>query len=536
MLNFRHIGDWNPQLLRELKSRLNWRNGSIAIVISMVSQLILVLSQYSKLTQNSIIERSQFYGFPDRYCVAILKGKCTTDISGNIEIDWPKWWGVLAVNISWGIFFGLIVGGVYLLASSFSQEEKRGTIDCIRLTPQKASSFFIGKMLGVPALVYLGSALAIPLQFYAAQQAGIARSHLLGWDLLMVVVAILLYQGAILAIIWFKSQPILLTVATVFIVNRVLVLGTYWYKPLNYYESVGVMSWGRLNLGYCLLYFSLASGIYWLSQAMKCCYLRPTAVVLSKKQSYLWSANFHLIALGFYIYREFYFAPGVGGSSTCSACAYIYIPPITFFVWLLLLIPMLLPRPQSLLEWSRRYPQKSKKRLHSMIWDDQSPGILAVGINGAIALVMWNLLLLRYLNWEHWTLEQTIFILSMVIAILLYVACSAIAHWISFWQVSNRSVWRVVLIGSFLFLPPLFLRQMFPISSDEIDTHNRILAGLSWLYQPGMFVHSWRHKFGDYTLPISVYLTILVLLLALIWWFLKRLRKAMALRAIAPNS
>jgi hypothetical protein len=65
----------------------------------------------------------------------------------------------------------------------------------------------------------------------------------------------------------------------------------------------------------------------------------------------------------------------------------------------------------------------------------------------------------------------------MLIAILLYVACSAIAHWISFGQVS-------------------------------------------------------KYEFGDYTLPISI----LVLLLALIWWLLQRLRKSMALRAIDPNS
>ena len=38
---FDHLGVWNPQLLRELKGRLKHRNVAIAIVLSLVSQLII---------------------------------------------------------------------------------------------------------------------------------------------------------------------------------------------------------------------------------------------------------------------------------------------------------------------------------------------------------------------------------------------------------------------------------------------------------------------------------------------------------------
>lgn len=43
------IGDWNPQLLREIKGRLKTRNVAIASAISLLGQLLFVMSYYSQL-------------------------------------------------------------------------------------------------------------------------------------------------------------------------------------------------------------------------------------------------------------------------------------------------------------------------------------------------------------------------------------------------------------------------------------------------------------------------------------------------------
>lgn len=52
------IGDWNPQLLRELKGRLKPRNVIIAVVVSLVAQFLLFVSFVNQL--NSIYIDSQY--------------------------------------------------------------------------------------------------------------------------------------------------------------------------------------------------------------------------------------------------------------------------------------------------------------------------------------------------------------------------------------------------------------------------------------------------------------------------------------------
>jgi hypothetical protein len=44
------IGDWNPQLLRELRSRLNLSNLGIAVAISLVTQLLVSLYCWSQIS------------------------------------------------------------------------------------------------------------------------------------------------------------------------------------------------------------------------------------------------------------------------------------------------------------------------------------------------------------------------------------------------------------------------------------------------------------------------------------------------------
>jgi ABC-type transport system involved in cytochrome c biogenesis permease component len=91
------------------------------------------------------------------------------------------------------MFVGLLVAGVYALASNFKQEKKRGTLNFLRLSPQKARSIIVGKLLGVPVLVYLGVLCAVPLQMYAAHSAQIARANVLAWDLAMLGLGIFFY-------------------------------------------------------------------------------------------------------------------------------------------------------------------------------------------------------------------------------------------------------------------------------------------------------------------------------------------------------
>jgi hypothetical protein len=449
MFYFDAIGDFNPQLLRELKSRWSWRNGAITTAISGLAQGIVLLSFYSKLPT------SANSSYPARdYCLTLVKEKCSIDALGNVLIDWTRWWGEVAIGISWVMFYGLFAGGVYLLASSFSQEEKRGTLDFIRLTPQKASQIFGGKLLGVPVLVYWATALALPLQFHATQGAGISRLYVLSWDLWMVAVAMLLYGGASLATLWFKAQSILLTAATLMVTYPILYLSMVWNHTPSYFGSGS--GWYNLPLRNSLSYYWIFTiltgvGIYWLYKALERRYLKPKATVLSKGQSYLWSLLFHLFFAGFCFYDNSSFSSPFSFNSNRSSYGDSFSSALLAVfgtAWLLLLIPLLLPSRQSVVEWARQRRQLGSD-LKSLIWNDKSPAVLAVALNVAIASLVWILLSATSPSSDN--------ILPMVVGVvmtgLLAAIYSAIAHWGLFWKVNNRHGWIAGIIGGLIFLP-----------------------------------------------------------------------------------
>jgi hypothetical protein len=471
MFKFDAIGDFNPQLLRELKSRWNLRNGAIAAVISLLAQAMVLMSMYSKLPDNGASGRSMTYPY-NNYCMAVLKDRCTVDSLGNILINWSKWWAETATSLSWLMFYGLFAGGVYLLASSFSQEEKRGTLNFIRLTPQKASQIFVGKLLGVPILVYLGTALALPLQFHATHAAGISRLHLLSWDIFMVAVAAMLYLGAILATMWFKAQSILLAGVTLFASYPVLSLSMSWYQKPEYRYSYmqdslsdKAMEWYGMSLGNNLPYYFVFAaltmgGVFWLYKALERRYLKPTSTVLSKGQSYLWSFLFHVFFAGFYVYHYTHRAKGIVnqlsfhppfnfGNSNYYHNSFISSLLVLFATsWLLLLVPLLLPGRQSLVEWAR-HQKKSGNWLTSLLWNDKSPAVLAVGVNVAIAALVWIPLSASHLS------SSNLFkmMLGAAITATLAMIYSAIAHWGLFWKVNNRHAWMAGIVGGLVFLP-----------------------------------------------------------------------------------
>jgi hypothetical protein len=510
MFNFDRIGDFNPQLLRELKSRLSWRNGLIAVAISAICQLLILLSQYSKLPTQPQLG----YGH-DEYCVAVLKSKCTTDNFGNVLINWPKWWAAVSVSVSWLMFYGLFVGGVYLLASSFSQEEKRGTLNFIRLTPQKASTIFVGKLLGVPILVYLGTALALPIQFYAAHQAHISRLHVLSWDLLMLAMALMLYLGAILTTMWFQTQSILLAVAALFAAYQIIYSSLHWYNNGRAAREWYGIAMGNHVASYLAFAGLATAGTHWLYKALERRYLQPKATVLSKKQSYLWSLMVHLFLMGFFVYHYSYQSLGItdrlafhaplGFSNSDGIYFANGILAVFGLVWLLLLVPLLLPSRQSLVEWSRHGSAKTRS-LHSLIWNDKSPAVLAVAVNVAIASMVWLIPMVIFTN--RASLSQLL--IGCSITVVLAAIYSSIAHWVLFWKVNNRPVWIAAIIGALVLLPLLGPS----IISFGMETSKNPV----FLFSPFLWI-SIRN------VPIFTSLLICGLLVAILGWLTLRLQR-----------
>ena len=453
------IGEYNPQLMREIKSRVSWRNGIIMVLVSFISQIMVLIAQSAKLP---VMKVKQNY-YDSQYCfykqyTPSSPGGCKLDVAGLPLIDWPKWWTDTTLGVSAVMVVGLFVGGVYLLASNFSQEERRGTLNFIRLTPQQAGSIIGGKLLGVPLLVYVGTALALPLQFYALQQANLPKSSILGWDILMSSLAILLYLGAILATMWFKAQSILLAGIAMFFSYPLIYTSTIWYDSSQRWQdnrSERYINWYGLHVGnnlfsYLLLAGLTAAGIYWLYQAIQRRYLKPTATVLSKKQSYVWSAMYHAGMAGFAVFGfNMVTLPfGLNNDSMVTPITVLFA-----FSWLMLLIPLLLPSQQSLVEWSRQRPvghKKGSSLLASLIGQEKSPAMLAIALNIVIAAAVW--LPLISMNKSSWNMMPKLF-LGIGLTIALAVIYSTITHWVLFWKVNQRYAWMVGLVSALVFLP-----------------------------------------------------------------------------------
>ncbi len=472
------IGEYNPQLMREIKSRVSWRNAIIMALVSFVSQMMILIGQSSKLP---VMQGKKDY-YNDQYCFYVPNApgetylsNCKLDAAGLPIIDWLEWWSDTALGLSIVMAVGLFAGGVYLLASNFSQEERRGTLNFIRLTPQQASSVIGGKLAGVPLLVYVGTALALPLQFYAIQQAQLPKSSILGWDILMGSLAILLYMGAILATMWFKAQSILLAGITLSLSYPLVYLSSMWYNQSNRYNPSATIAkrwinWYGLHVGnnlpsYLLLAGLTSVGIYWLHQAIQRRYLKPTATVLSKKQSYLWSAMYHAGMAGFAVFGLSSVRLPFGLSSDSMVAP---ITSIFAFSWLMLLIPLLLPSQQSLVEWSRQRPVGNKKRSlwADLIGHEKSPAMLAIAINIAIAAAIW--LPLTFIGNGFWRMMLK-FLLGIGLTTVLAVIYSTITHWVLFWKVNQRYAWMVGIVSVLVFLPPIFGMVLSAGSGDKYN-------------------------------------------------------------------
>ena len=102
------------------------------------------------------------------------------------------------LSLSIIFIFTLLVGGTYALINNLAQEERRGTLNFIRLSPQSETSILIGKLLGVPILIYIITLTAVPLHLWAGYSADIAWGDILGFYAILTACCIFFYSAALL--------------------------------------------------------------------------------------------------------------------------------------------------------------------------------------------------------------------------------------------------------------------------------------------------------------------------------------------------
>ena len=490
-------GDSNPQLFRELKERLTVRNIGIAIAAAIVIQGLVLLyfngqipvpmyddTAIAGASAHKLIQKYSIYcRFSNRE--NIYDNLCKLNETGNYLIDWQKWWSDVFTYLSWILPLGLILGSVYMLVADLVQEEKRGTLNFIRLSPQSARQIFIGKILGVPIFVYLVAAAMLPLHLFVGITAGGSLPLLASWYVEIGSIWFLLSSAAVLYVLLGGIQAILTVIAVSYpICLPLLGINAFTSATIDRAEwlvTIGKdISWFGLPIVSSTIFFNaFGTGCclvasYWVWQALERRYLNPTATTIGKSQSYLMNLCLQIGVAGFAIplaLRSVYVEEGIRVALAAMDA-----------IVLALLIPMLLPRKQALQDWSRHrrervtHQQRFWKRelFLDLIHNDKSPALLAIAINIGMAMVLWLPIAMTFNSAS----DRFRFLASVCIAASLMLIYTAIAHLGIFLNVRKRNVWILAIVAGVVALP---LVGAFILSPNQSPTG---IAAIVLIFSP----------------------------------------------------
>ncbi|MHC5933731.1 ABC transporter permease subunit [Nostoc sp.] len=472
------IGDWNPQLFRELKGRLKFFNVAIAVATSLLLQLVVFSYQLRE--------------FPD-------------------ETLWQEHWEHIFLTLSVIFVFTLLVAGTYLLINDLAKEETRGTLNFIRLSPQSETSILTGKLLGVPSLIYLSILLAVPLHLWAGLSAKIAFSYILSYYAILAASCIFFYSAALLLGLFSRSASgfqaglgssvvllfLFLTMVLASSDSNTLNNSTAFFRLFNPWDITNYLFPNLFNLsngsplktwqffylplgttvvsvvGFHLLNLGLCS--YGILQVVKRYFRNPQASIISKEQSYLLVAFYQLMMWGFTVQNGLNnqrWDERVGGNLVLLA--------VYNLVLILSLIVVLSPHRQDIQDWARYRHQgvSSRKNLwQDLISAEKSPALVAIAINLIIVTIPWlvwvSLTSVFDANdgqtWLSNDIDRFKVLLAIALSISLMMIYATIAQLILLLKTPKRSFWAIGTLGTAMFLPPMIL-QFLNIPPSEYPT------------------------------------------------------------------
>ncbi|RCJ24295.1 hypothetical protein A6770_28415 [Nostoc minutum NIES-26] len=545
--------NWNPQLLRELKGCLKTQNILLAIAISLLGQFVLFM--YFQIQLPVRVTPLKYYA--NRYCTGnSLRGlpECLTDGFDNVIINWQLWSLDIFILLSIIGSFTLLAGGTYLLINNLATEQRRDTLNFIRLSPQSPQSILWGKMLGVPILLYLAGLLAIPLHLWSGLNAQIPLIMLLSFYAIAIAASCFYYSGALLFGLvgswlggfqaWLGSAMVLgfliLTQQAFasdtsadfpFAIFRLI--NPYYLIPHSDVSSIFPSDnpkftnfhWFTIPLGasflttVCFALLIYFIGTYFIWQSLQRCYLDSNATMLSKQQSYLLTTCFAVTTIGCANWQSLVVSQ--------TASRYVMVENIACLIfldlWLFLyLIAAVNPHRQTLQDWARyrqvsfRKGLRDRKLIKDLIWGEKSPGILAIAINAMIAVSCLSLFIL--VSWVDVD-DKINALISLAFAGSLAVIYAALAQSLLFMKNKHRLFWASGGVGAAIVLPVLILVILF---------HNPEQNSFLWLFSvvaPLMTLY----PSGNHISPITLFLAILghwSTVGLLIFQLMRNLRKA----------
>jgi len=514
------IANWNPQLFREIKGRINKNNLILASFISIIGQFLIYILMQGKLPQP--------YDNFHRYCVGIPptntypdyyygnygnpNNYCVRDQLGNIvHLFHQLWWLDLFITLSIVGIFVLLVGGTYTLIADLSKEENKGTLNFIRLSPQSVKTIFLGKILGVPSIIYYTCFLAIPFHLCAAIFAHIPIHLILVFYLVIIFACAFFYHTALTYslvssnLIGFQAflgsgiVLLFLSITTTILVDSYnsIIVGnaidwlmifnptifltflvdatkinpdTVNYLSLNELQNLQFYKqhfWQTIwsSFGFIIINYSLWT--YWLTQGIKRRFHNPLGTLITKKQSYLITICFIIINLGFSL-------------ETNHSSFYENITLALFLnlILFLILTAALSPHRQQLQDWVRFRHQNIRKSslLQELIFGEKSPSILAIALNITITITYFlAMIFLLKINSSPINDQDKLglfwgIILNAIIAVLY----ATITQFILYQKTAKRTILAGFTIITMMILPYLILGIL------NINPQNHWL----WLFTP----------------------------------------------------
>ena len=485
------ISDWNPQLVREIKGRWQGRNLSIAVVASALSQLLIYLGFREQLP--SVANRVNRYciGTPpaDQLSAAQMHNPpnnyCLENTAGDLVVNWQLWWLDLFTWLTAAFIIVLLAAGTYLLISDLAKEEQRGTLSFVRLSPRSVSNLLIGKILGVPILIYTVMLLALPLHLAAGLAAEIPLSLIFGLYLVVVAScafffsAALLYglvttglgsfqswlgTGIVLLFLWLATmggyQDSLVNHdpsdwLTLFYPGKVLpyLIGEtpHSFESIGYFNLKDAMTlkwynfavWNHAGGAIALLILNYVWWTYWVWQGLSRRFHNPHATLLSKQKSYWFTGSITVSLLGFMTMDEYRMVRN-----------FQFFFTIELVVFLLLIVA-LSPHRQTLQDWARYRHQKNSKATRNLFVDlmrgEQSPA------NGAIALNLLSnaLIILPAVIFLPLGSDRAGMLASVVSVSSVFLAYACLAQLVLLMKTQKRSIFAIISVSSLMFVPTM---------------------------------------------------------------------------------
>ena len=427
------LGTFNPQFLRECRGRLKPRSVIAAIGLSLIFQFLLYIS---------VID------VPLEYRAGAYRSVCRT--------------------LTWAIPYSLFVLGGYYIVDDLTREEKRGTLNFIRLSPRPAREILLGKLLGVPMLPVLLAATAVPLHIVSGLIGGSSWLWMLSYYLVVAFGTAFVLSLALLFGLVGSASPLgkqqslssigfagfaLLFITPAFMLWNVLSVWRSFGGASPLYNSSGNaptnLEWLYLpvadNLAVAHLFtlanLAIATLLIW--QVMLRKFRIPQATFLSKRMSYISVAYLNGLIWGFFQNSGLSTdARTIGAASALTA-----LNGAVFAV----LIFALAPSRQTLLDWLR-YRQHS---LTDWVWNDSSPSVVAIAVNFAIAFLLiipW--LLIADLGTKIDTLPVLLAVLSFGTSILIY---ATLVQIIFSMRLRSPLIWAAGVVATVAFVPPIVL-------------------------------------------------------------------------------